>query len=143
MISPTLMPHAVCWNQDRSLIWTMAVSNAITFLSYLTLCITLFYLAKKTRGAIRSHWAFFLIGFGLFIVACGTTHLMEVVTTWIPAFWLDAWTNIITAVLSAYVAIEFARKAGELGFGVNDYAARLANAESERALPLKLPTPRR
>ena len=132
MISPTLMPHAVCWNQDQSLIWTMAVSNAITFLSYLTLCITLFYLAKKTRGAIRRHWAFFLVGFGLFIVACGTTHLMEVVTTWIPAFWLDAWTNVITAVLSAYVAIEFARKAGELGFGVNDYAARLANAESER-----------
>lgn len=132
-MSPTLMPHAVCWRQDPALIWTMAISNAVTFLSYFTICVTLFYLAKKTRGAVRRNWVFFLIGFGLFIVACGTTHLMEVITTWIPVFWVDAGTNIVTAVLSAYVAIEFARKAVELGFGVNDYAARLANAERERA----------
>lgn len=132
-MSSSLMPHAVCWSRDPQLIWTMAVSNAITFLSYLTICLTLFYLAKKTRGVVAREWAFFLIGFGIFIVACGGTHLMEVVTTWVPAFWIAAWTNIITAVFSAYVAIEFARKAGKLGFGINDYALRLSNAESEKA----------
>ena len=132
-MSPSLMPHAVCWRQDQNLIWTMAVTNAITFLSYFTICVTLFYLARKTRGAVRRDWAFFLIGFGIFIVACGSTHLMEVVTTWIPAFWVDAWANIITAVFSAYVAWEFARKAAELGTGINDYATRLSMAESERA----------
>jgi signal transduction histidine kinase len=127
------MPHAVCWSQDQNLIWTMVVSNGITFLSYFTICATLFYLARKTRGAIVRDWAFFLIGFGIFIVACGSTHLMEVVTTWIPVFWVDAWANIITAVFSAYVAIEFARKAPQLGFGINEYAVRLSNAENERA----------
>src|SRR5690242_10591748 len=132
-MSPSLMPHAVCWNQDQKLIWTMVVSNAITFLSYFTICVTLFYLARKTRGAVARDWAFFLIGFGIFIVACGGTHLMEVVTTWIPVFWVDAWTNIITAVFSAYVAVEFARKAAQLGFSINDYARRLTNTESERA----------
>jgi signal transduction histidine kinase len=132
-MSPSLMPHAVCWRQDPTLIWTMVVSNAITFLSYFTICLALFYLAGKTRGAIKRDWVFFLVGFGIFIVACGSTHLMEVITTWIPVFWVDAWTNIITAVFSAYVAIEFTRKASHLGFGINDYAARLSNAESERA----------
>lgn len=132
-MSPTLMPHSVCWNQDPALIWTMAITNAITFLSYLSICFTLFYLTRKTRGSVGRNWAFFLVGFGLFIVACGTTHLLEVITTWIPIFWVDAWTNIITAALSAYVAVAFGRKASELGYGVNDYAARLANAESERA----------
>ena len=132
-MSPSLVPHAVCWSQDPQLIWTMVITNGITFLSYFSICITLFYLARKTRGSVKGDWAFFLIGFGLFIVACGSTHLMEVVTTWVPVFWVAAWTNIITAALSAYVAIQFARKATELGFGVNDYAARLANAESERA----------
>ena len=132
-MSPSLMPHAVCWRQDPTLIWTMAVSNAVTFLSYFTICAGLFYLAGKTRGAIKREWAFFLIGFGIFIVACGSTHLMEVITTWIPVFWVDAWTNIITAVFSAYVAFEFTRKASQLGFGINDYAARLSNSESERA----------
>jgi len=132
-MSPSLMPHAVCWSQDQKLIWTMVFSNGITFLSYFTICVTLFYLARKTRGAVARDWAFFLIGFGVFIVACGGTHLMEVITTWVPAFWVAAWINIITAVFSAYVAVEFARKATAMGVGINDYALRLASTENERA----------
>ena len=132
-MSPSLMPHAVCWNQDQSLIWTMAVTNAITFLSYFSICLTLFYLARKTRRSMHRDWAFFLVGFALFIVACGSTHLLEVVTTWIPVFWIDAATNIITAILSGYIAVQFIRRAPDLGFGINDYAQRLANTEIEKA----------
>ncbi len=132
-MSPSLMPHAVCWSQDQNLIWTMVIANGITFLSYFTICLTLFYLARKTQRVVAREWAFFLIGFGIFIVACGGTHLMEVVTTWIPVFWVSAWMNIITAVFSAYVAIEFTRKAPSLGIGINDYAERLTNTENERA----------
>ena len=100
----SLMPHAVCWRQDPQLIWTMAITNGVTFLSYFCICITLFYLARKTNRVMVRDWAFFLVGFALFIVACGSTHLLEVVTTWIPIFWVDAWTNIITAALSGLVA---------------------------------------
>ncbi len=128
-----LMPHAECWRQDPRLIWTMAVTNAITFLSYLSICGTLFYLARRTGRSIARDWVFFLVGFALFIVACGSTHLLEVVTTWIPVFWADAWTNMITALLSGYVAIQFIRRAPELSFGINDYAQRLHHAQSEKA----------
>ena len=130
--SVTLMPHAVCWAAAPRLIWTMVVTNAITFLSYVSICITLFVLASRTRRVIAKDWAYFLTGFALFIVACGSTHAMEVVTTWIPVFWIDAITNIVTAVLSAWVAVMFARRAGEIGFGINDYAARLARTEQEK-----------
>jgi signal transduction histidine kinase len=129
----SLMPHAVCWRQDPRLIWTMAITNAITFVSYSSICITLFYLARKTTRVIVRDWIFFLVGFALFIVACGSTHLLEVVTTWIPIFWVDAWTNIITAVLSGYVAVQFVRRAPDLGFGINDYAQRLGHAQTEKA----------
>jgi pheromone shutdown protein TraB len=128
----SLMPHAVCWRQDQRLIWTMAITNAITFLSYFSICITLFYLARKTTRVIVRDWIFFLVGFALFIVACGSTHLLEVITTWIPVFWVDAGTNIVTAALSGYVAIQFIRRARELAFGVNDYAERLKNAQTEK-----------
>ena len=47
-------------------------------------------------------WRFFVVGFALFIVACGATHLLDVITTWIPIFWVDASIVILTAVLSAY-----------------------------------------
>lgn len=132
-MSPALMPHAVCWRQDQRLIWTMVVTNAITFVSYFSICATLFYMARKTRRSIARDWRFFLVGFALFIVACGSTHLMEVVTTWNPVFWIDAWTNIVTAALSGYVAVQLIRRAPELGFGINDYADRLSNAVTEKA----------
>src|SRR3954454_13951579 len=131
-MTPSLMPHAVCWSRDPSLIWTMAVTNAITFLSYFSICVTLFYMARRTRLTISREWGFFLVGFALFIVACGSTHLMEVVTTWTPVFWIGAWTNIITAVLSGYVVVQFIRRPRDLGFGINDYARRLANTQAEK-----------
>jgi signal transduction histidine kinase len=110
----------------------MAVTNAITFLSYLSICITLFYLARRTRASIARDWGYFVVGFALFIVACGSTHLMEVVTTWVPWFWIDAGTNIVTAILSGWVAFMLIRRVGAIAFSVNDYASRLQNAEKEK-----------
>jgi signal transduction histidine kinase len=127
----SLMPHAVCWAAEPKLIWTMVVANAITFLSYVSICATLLVLVRLTKKVIARDWAYFLVGFALFIVACGSTHMMEVVTTWIPAFWIDAATNVVTALLSAYVAVMLIRRSGAIGYGVNDYAARLSNTEQE------------
>jgi len=132
MISVPLMPHAVCWASDPKLIWTMVVTNFITFLSYLTISFTLVNLAQRTRRVIARDWAYFVIGFALFIIACGATHFLEVVTTWIPVFWVDAWVNIVTASLSAYVAIMLMRRAATIAFGVNDYADRLQDTESQK-----------
>jgi signal transduction histidine kinase len=126
------MPHAVCWAAAPGLVWTMVVTNFITFLSYLSICLTLLYLGKRTGKVIARDWIFFVVGFALFIVACGSTHLLDVITTWNPIFWVDAWTNIITALLSAYIAIQLIRRASVIGFGINDYANRLANAEHEK-----------
>ena len=126
------MPHAVCWRADPRLIWTMVVANAITFLSYTGICITLLALVRRTRRVIARDWAWFVVGFALFIVACGSTHLMEIITTWLPFFWLDATANVITAILSAYVAVMLIRRVNGVGFSINDYATRLANTENEK-----------
>jgi signal transduction histidine kinase len=127
----SLMPHAVCWAAAPRLIWTMVIANSITFLSYVSICITLLLLVRQTRRVIARDWAYFLVGFALFIVACGSTHMMDVVTTWVPAFWIDAATNVVTAVLSACVAVMLIRRSHTIGFGVNDYADRLARTEQE------------
>ena len=130
--SVALMPHAVCWAASPRLVWTMVLTNFVTFVSYVSICFTLIYLVRRTRHVIARDWAYFIVGFALFIVACGSTHLMEVITTWIPIFWADAGTNLLTAVLSAYVALMLIRRAPAIGFAVNDYAARLASVEQER-----------
>lgn len=130
---PALMPHAVCWRSDPRLIRVMVITNAITFLSYLSICLTLLYLVSKTRRVIARDWATFAVGFALFIVACGSTHLMDVVTTWLPWFWIDAWACILTAILSAVVALMLIRRASTIAFSINDYAGRLADTEKEKA----------
>jgi signal transduction histidine kinase len=128
----SLMPHAICWRADPHLIWVMVAANAITFLSYLSICLTLLSLVSHTRKVIARDWAWFVTGFALFIIACGSTHFMEVVTTWLPFFWIDAATNVVTALLSAYVAFNLIRRVGTIGFSINDYANRLANTENEK-----------
>ena len=127
-----LMPHAVCWASAPRLIWTMVITNMITFLSYLSISGTLVYLAKRTGRVIARDWAWFVFGFALFIIACGSTHLLEVITTWVDAFWIDAWVNIITAVTSAVVAVMLIRRAATIAFSINDYADRLSDTETQR-----------
>jgi signal transduction histidine kinase len=110
----------------------MVIANTVTFFSYVSICATLLLIGKRTFRSMARDWIWLVIGFALFIVACGTTHLMDVVTTWIPVFWIGAWATIITAVLSAYVAAVLIHRSGKVSFGINDYASRLANNERER-----------
>ena len=49
------------------------------------------------------------LAFGLFIVACGGTHLMEAVTVWVPLYWLSADIKIVTALASFATAIALPR----------------------------------
>lgn len=127
-----LMPHAVCWASDPTLIWAMVITNGITFLSYLSIAATLLFLVRKTGRIIARDWGYFVVGFALFILACGSTHLLDVITTWTPIFWVDAWTNIVTALLSGCVAFMLIRRVTTIAFGINDYADRLANTEMEK-----------
>ncbi|HLM74235.1 MAG TPA: ATP-binding protein, partial [Polyangiaceae bacterium] len=47
-------------------------------------------------------WMF--LAFGVFIITCGLTHFMDVVTIWQPVYWLDGSVRAVTAVASAGTA---------------------------------------
>ena len=47
--------------------------------------------------------------FGIFIVACGTTHLLEVWTLWHPIYWLSGFIKSITALASLMTAVLLVR----------------------------------
>ncbi|BAY10495.1 signal transduction histidine kinase [Calothrix sp. NIES-2098] len=63
----------------------------------------LVYFVHKRRD-VPFDWIFLM--FGTFIVACGTTHVMDVWTLWHPTYWLSGLIKAITAVVSVYTAIE-------------------------------------
>lgn len=63
----------------------------------------LVYFVRK-RPDVPFDWMFLM--FGTFIVACGTTHVMDVLTLWHPTYWLSGLIKAITAFVSVTTAIK-------------------------------------
>jgi hypothetical protein len=78
------------------------VSDVLIGLAYLAIPVALVHFIRSARD-IPFNWMFLL--FGLFIVACGATHWMEVLTLWNPAYWVAGAVKAITAAASVPTAI--------------------------------------
>jgi signal transduction histidine kinase len=104
--SEGFMPHGHCYLWEPGVVWLHVISDALVFLAYLTIPITLVYIARR-RKDIPFNSMFFL--FGIFIVACGLTHLMEIVTLWRPYYWLSGGVKSVTAVASIGTAFLLVR----------------------------------
>jgi PAS domain S-box-containing protein len=102
MLSGGFLPHGYCYLWTPGLVELHVVSDALIAISYLTIPVTLVYFIRKRRD-IPFSWMF--LCFGVFIVACGTTHLMEIWTIWFPAYWLSGAVKAFTACVSAATAI--------------------------------------
>lgn len=78
------------------------VSDLLIGFSYLSIPVTLFYLARKRRD-VPFDWMFGC--FGIFIVSCGATHFMEVWNIWNADYWIAGGVKALTAVASVSTAI--------------------------------------
>ena len=103
MLSSDFMPHAMCFLSNKQLILLHAGSDTIIWLSYLAISLTLVYLVWRTRREMPFSWMF--LAFGTFIVACGFTHILDVVVLWKPYYWLSGDVKLVTAVASAVTAM--------------------------------------
>ncbi|HEY9401079.1 MAG TPA: PAS domain S-box protein [Pyrinomonadaceae bacterium] len=98
------MTHEHCYLGIGSLVLMHFLSDLAIGLSYVAISLMLTYLVYRARRDIPFHWVF--LAFGLFIVACGSTHFMEVWTTFnAPVYWLAGYLKLITAVASVATAL--------------------------------------
>ena len=102
LLATSFLPHLYCYLRNPALVWTHVVADALIGVSYLAISVTLGYLVHKARRDIPFHWM--LLAFGMFIIACGSTHFMEVVTVWIPVYVFSAAVKVVTAVVSLATA---------------------------------------
>lgn len=103
LLSPiNFMPHGHCYLWKPSLLFLHNVSDGLITLAYYSIPLTLIYFVRK-RKDIPFSWIFIL--FGAFISGCGTTHLMEIVTTWVPAYWVSGLVKFATALISLITAV--------------------------------------
>ncbi len=96
------MPHGMCLLWEPGLMRLHIVSDALIALSYYSMPIALGYFASK-RSDFTLSWI--LILFGIFILACGTTHILGIWTLWYPNYVVDGIIKAITAAASIPTAV--------------------------------------
>ena len=96
-----LLPHGFCINWTPALLWLYVISDALIVLAYYSIPITLVYFVWHRKDLAFSK---IFMMFGAFILACGTTHLLGIITLWHPIYWIDASMKAFTALISVVTA---------------------------------------
>jgi PAS domain S-box-containing protein len=101
LLSPDFMPHGYCYLWDPWIVWLHVISDALIMLSYYCIPVVLIYFIRKNRDIPfnRIFWMF-----GVFILACGTTHLMEIWNIWRASYLIAGVIKAITAAVSVVTA---------------------------------------
>jgi C4-dicarboxylate-specific signal transduction histidine kinase len=102
LFSSDFMPHGYCYLWNPGLVRLHVVSDALIALAYFSVPVTLIYFIRKRRD-LPFNWMF--VSFGIFILACGATHAMEVWTLWHGTYWLSGAIKAVTAMASVPTAI--------------------------------------
>lgn len=99
------MPHGMCYLWQPALVAAQVISNGLIALAYFSIPLLLLYFIGR-RPDVPNPLLFTL--FAIFILACGTTHLLDIVTIWHPIYWVDAIVRGITALASVGTAVVMA-----------------------------------
>jgi PAS domain S-box-containing protein len=105
------IPHGISYQWNSFLIWLHAGSDLLIATAYFSISITLLRLVRRRRS-IPFGWMF--VCFGVFIAACGTTHLLGVLTLWVPAYWLSGTVKLVTAAASLLTAALLVRHSPQI-----------------------------
>jgi signal transduction histidine kinase len=100
--SSMFAPHGICLLWEPQLIWLHVASDAIIAAAYFSIPVALSIFVSKRRD-VDFGWVFW--AFALFIMACGVTHVMSIVTLWFPVYGLEGIVKAMTAVASILTAV--------------------------------------
>ena len=92
----------MCYLWQPGVLGLHVTSDLLITLSYFSIPFTLLYFVRRRRD-LEFDWMF--VCFAVFIVACGLTHLMEIVVVWRPLYWLSGGLKALTALASVPTAI--------------------------------------
>ncbi|HEX9830576.1 MAG TPA: PAS domain S-box protein [Thermodesulfobacteriota bacterium] len=95
------MPHGYCLLWNANLVWLHVVTDSLITLAYYSIPVTLLYFVRKRQDLVFN-WIFLM--FAAFIFACGTTHLMGILTLWEPVYQLEGIIKLMTATVSVITA---------------------------------------
>jgi hypothetical protein len=102
LLSPAgLTPHGFCRSWAPGLVALHAISDGVIGVAYFSIPLAIAEFVRR-RPDLRYSWVAYL--FVAFILACGTTHFMSILTLWVPAYGVEGLIKLVTAVLSIATA---------------------------------------
>lgn len=97
-----VIPHGYCLSWSPGLLWLHVLSDTLIVLAYYSIPLTILYFIKKRKN-VPFQWIFVMSS--LFILACGTTHLLSMITIWYPIYGVTGVAKAVTAIISVITAI--------------------------------------
>ena len=102
LLNPSgLTPHGFCLSWAPGLVALHAGSDVVIGLSYFSIPLAIAAFVRR-RPDMEYGWVAYL--FVAFILACGTTHLLAILTLWVPAYGIEGLIKLLTAILSIATA---------------------------------------
>jgi signal transduction histidine kinase len=99
--SSAFSPHGICLLWEPELIWLHVTSDALIAAAYFSIPAALSIFVSK-RPDVDFGWIFW--AFAVFITACGLTHVLSIVTLWVPIYGIEGIVKALTAVASIITA---------------------------------------
>lgn len=101
LFSSDFIPHGHCYLWRPEIVWLHVVSDAAIALAYYFIPFALWYFIRR-RKDLAFDWMFGC--FAAFILACGTTHALQIWTLWHGTYRLEGLVKALTAGLSLATA---------------------------------------
>lgn len=99
----SLLPHGVCFQLKPDLIWLHVASDAVIAVSYFLIPAALVWFTRHRGRPLSFSWMLYL--FAAFIVLCGISHVIEIITIWQPVYYLQGYEKAATAAVSLMTAL--------------------------------------
>ena len=99
--SSMFSPHGICLLWEPELIWLHVVSDTLIALAYFSIPFALAIFVLKRRD-LKFGWIYW--SFGIFIMACGLTHVLSIYTLWVPVYGIEGLVKAATAAASIFTA---------------------------------------
>ncbi len=96
------MPHGHCYYWRPDILWMHVVSDAVIALAYFSIPITLLYFLRRRPDL---PFPAMVVLFAVFIVLCGSGHVIEIFTVWNPIYSLQGIEKAATALASIATAV--------------------------------------
>jgi len=102
LLHADFVPRQQCMLLKPEIIWLHVVSDAAIALAYYSIPLALAVLVRRRKDLVFN-WMFVM--FAVFILACGTTHIFNIVAIWKPVYRLDGVVKAATSLASIATAI--------------------------------------